>query len=364
LGLMVTAMGIGCSEPEERSPPPPAMMDGGAPPPTGDVGSPEKPRQFSGVFATSTPIDFTQNGVLPGVMGPTLAALTELHDHPGQAIVKLVVLANIPGLSDAIGGLPTFVQNLLAGLLDKLVIDGIYDNVPIIEQLAAITSGLTEATQTIELANTLTVHTPAADGKALVDLQVREVGFTMGQRRARVKLEGRAFQQAHAVLDGTVVPRSPVPLADANLTISGGTLTLPLGELLLAAADPLLFAQLGGAHDLSGALENVVPCHEGAVDIADALDGWISSQTIEQVCTTALDLVGSAVTRSIADITLGNIQISDGSGYLLDSSSTRPAIDRQSDRIAQGKWVWAFTVGGSTFKVPSTLQAERIADAQ
>jgi len=74
--------------------------------------------------------------------------------------------------------------------------------------------------------------------------------------------------------------------------------------------------------------------------------------------------VASAVTRSIADITLGNVQISDGSGYLLDSSSTRPLVDHQSDRIAQGKWVWGFTVGGTTYKVPSTLSAERIADAQ
>src|SRR4051812_35759221 len=95
LGLMTTATGIGCSDPQAGAPSPPAMMDGGAPPPTGNVDSHEKPRQFSGVFATTTPIDFTQNGVLPGVMGPTLAALIELHDHPGQAIVKLVVLANI-----------------------------------------------------------------------------------------------------------------------------------------------------------------------------------------------------------------------------------------------------------------------------
>jgi hypothetical protein len=363
LGLMTTATTVltGCGDTGGRSPMPPTMMDGGPPP--GDVDGPAPGPRYAGVYATTTPIDFTQNGVLPGVIGPTLTALTELRDHPGQAIVQLVTLAQIPGLSDALAELPTFVRNLLAALLDKLIIDELYENVPVIEQLAAITAGLTDVTKTIELHDLLTVHTPAADGKVLVDLQVREVAFRMLDRRALVRLDGRALAQAHAVLDGSVAPRSTQPAADADLTLAGGTLTLPLGELVLQAAGPLVFAPFG-ANDLGGALQNLVPCHAGALQIADAVDGWIASETIETVCTTALDLVASAVTRSIGDITLGNIRISDGAAYLLDSSSTHPLIDRQSDRIAQGKWVWAFTVGGTTFKVPSTLQAERIANAQ
>src|SRR5207253_5471032 len=41
---------------------------------------------YSGVYEVVAPLDFTQNGVLPGVVSPVLGGLSDLHDHPGKAL--------------------------------------------------------------------------------------------------------------------------------------------------------------------------------------------------------------------------------------------------------------------------------------
>jgi len=53
-----------------------------------------------------------------------------------------------------------------------------------------------------------------------------------------------------------------------------------------------------------------------------------------------------------------------GTALLLDISTSKPTTDYQSDRVAQGKWDWSFTVAGGTAKVPSTFAGDRTADAQ
>ena len=61
------------------------------------------------------------------------------------------------------------------------------------------------------------------------------------------------------------------------------------------------------------------------------------------------------------------VEFSPGSGStatLLDVSQSKPKEDYQSDRLAQGKWDWSFTVGGASLKIPSVFDGERIGDAQ
>ena len=79
----------------------PASRIDNTPPPTA---------KYAGVYAAVAPIDLTQNGVLPGVLGPALGALIELHDHPGQAILDIVAIANIPTVSDAVKNMPRLLE--------------------------------------------------------------------------------------------------------------------------------------------------------------------------------------------------------------------------------------------------------------
>ena len=363
---LVTGCGAG---PEARTQPTPT--------PTPTPGQPDTPpgpsefpptpapmAKYAGVYAAVAPIDLTQNGVLPGVLGPTLSALIELHDHPGKAILDIIAIANIPTVSDAVQNMPAFLRDVLSNLLDKLITDEVYANVPVVDQITNIVSGITELAKTVDLHNTLTVHTPAADGSVKIEQQVTDVGFTLLQKQSVVTFDAKEKMAAFSAMPGTITAHANAPVADADLTLAGGQMTLPFGQLLLQAAGPLLFSQFGGATDLKGALTNLVPCHDAAQSISDALGGYLSPQLVEQLCTSALGALADTVTNQINKIELKDVQISGATAYLLDVSQSKPQADYQSDRIADGKWDWSFTVAGSTVKVPSTFAGDRIGDAQ
>lgn len=320
--------------------------------------------RYAGVYAVVAPLDLTQNGVLPGVLGPALGALIELHDHPGKAILDIVAIANIPTVSDAVKNMPGFLRDLLSTLLDKLITDELYKNVPVVEHIASIISGVTDLAKTIDLHDSLTVHTPAADGTVAVDQQVTDVGFTLLSKQTVITFNAAEKMMAHDALAGTVKPHANAPVADADLTLGGGSMTLPFGELVLQAAGPLLFGQFGGATDLKGALHNLVPCHAAAKKISDGLGGYLPPALIETMCTAALDVVADTVTSKIDAVVLSNVKISSATAYLLDVSQSKPQVDYQSDRIAQGKWSWSFSVNGSSITVPSTFEGDRTGDAQ
>jgi len=326
--------------------------------------TPPPTARYAGVYATVAPIDLTQNGVLPGVIGPALSALIELHDHPGKAILDIVVIANIPTVSDLVKNMPSFLRDVLSGLLDKLITDEVYANVPVVDQITSVISGITELAKTIDIHSSLTVHTPKPDGTAAFDHQVTDVGFTLLNHSTVISFDANEKMIAHTSMAGTVKPHANAPVADADLALAGGKMTLPFGELLLQAAGPLLFGQFGGATDLKGALNNLVDCAGQAQSISDALGGYLSPALVQTMCTAALGAIADTVTSEIDSIVLSDVQVSNGTAYLLDVSQSKPTADYQSDRIANGKWSWSFTVGGGAATVPSTFAGDRIGDAQ
>jgi len=326
--------------------------------------TPAKTAKYAGVYSAVAPIDLTQNGVLPGVLGPALSALIELHDHPGKAIIDIIVIAGIPTVSDAVKNLPGFLKDILSTLLDKLIKDQVYANVPVVEQVANVISGITELAKTIEIHNSLTLHTPAADGSAALEQQVTDVGFKLLSKSTVVSFNANEKAMAHSNMPGAVKAHANAPVADADLTLAGGKMTLPFGELLMQAAGPLLFSQFGGATDLKGALNNLVPCKAAAQSISDGLGGALSPQLVESVCVAALSVVADTVSNQINAIVFKDVQITGGTAWLLDVSTAKPKEDYQSDRVAQGKWDWNFTVAGATVKVPSIFEGDRIGDAQ
>jgi hypothetical protein len=364
--LSLVAGGCGAGPEARQQPPAGSPSQPGVPQGPGEMNTPDPAptAKYSGVYTVVAPIDLTQNGVLPGVIGPALSALIELHDHPGKAILDIVAIANIPTVSDAVANMPSFLRDLLSGLLDKLITDEVYANVPVVEQITNIISGITELAKTIDVHNTLTVHTPKADGTATIDQQVTDVGFTVLNHSAVVSFDAAEKMAAFSAMPGTVKAHANAPVADADLTLAGGKMTLPFGQLLLQAAGPLLFGQFGGATDLKGALNNLVDCAGHAQGISDALGGYLSPQLVTTLCTTAIGVLADTVTSKIDAIVFKDVQVSGGTAYLLDISTSKPTADYQSDRIAQGKWDWSFTVAGATAKIPSTFAGDRTGDAQ
>ena len=107
-----------------------------------------------------------------------------------------------------------------------------------------------------------------------------------------------------------------------------------------------------------------MPCKSAAKSISDALGGALLPQLVESVCVAALNVVADGVSSKINAIVFKDVQIAGGAAALLDVSQAKPKEDYQSDRVAQGKWDWSFTVAGCSVKVPSVFEGDRIGDAQ
>ncbi|MDB4964570.1 MAG: hypothetical protein JWN44_259 [Myxococcales bacterium] len=366
--LTAFAFVAGCSaEPEARMPGTPAGPSEPATPQGPGEPIPQAPApkaKYAGVYSAIAPLDLTQKGVLPGVLGPTLDALTNLKDHPGKAVIELIIAANISPVSGFVDGLPGIVKTGLEAALDYVIKEQLYKNVAVLDQIATIVSGIADLSKTIEIHNSLTIHTPAADGTVNIEQQVTDVGFRLLSKSTVVAFNANEKKMAFTGMPGALKAHANAPVADADLTLGGGKMTLPFGELLLQAAGPLLFSQFGGATDLAGALKNLLPIHDLAVQIAGVLPSGVSVATIESALNAGVGILAGAVTNKINEIVFKDVQVSAGAAVMLDVSQALPKEDYQSDRIAQGKWDWSFTVAGTTVKVPSVFEGDRIGDAQ
>jgi len=316
--------------------------------------------RYQGTYSIVAPIDFTQQNVLPGILGPALGSLSQIHDHPGQAVLGFLENSGIPYLSSIMMKVPDFLMNALGSAVDTLIKDKLYQGYPVVDRIASIIQGVTELTKKMEVHEDLTIGAANAD-KVPMDQQVTAIGFTLFGQKSVVPLSAQARPDAHATMYGTITPAANAPIADASFTIEQGTFKLPIGELVYTAAGPLVFKTLGGgAMDLNGALKNVVPCQSFATTVSNDISNILTAQELQQLCEGALDLVADKVEAEIFKIKLDNVKANAGSGKLYDASLAKPQMDYQSDRVAEGLWSWSFTVSTATANVPSTFAGDRV----
>lgn len=328
-----------------------------------DPSKPAPIAHYAGVYDAVAPLDFTQSGVLPGLLGPALAGLVELHDRPGKAIITIVENAGIPYLSEILMQVPSFLKGALTGLLDSLILDNVYKNVPVVDQIAFVIQGISDLGKQTEIHDQITVSTPTQKGAVQIEQQLSGVGFTLSGKKIVVDLSTEARAKALARMNGRLDPRANRPVADADLTIDSGTVSIPIGDLLLQAAGPLVFSQFGGAVTLKGALTQLVPCMDFAKDVSEGLGGIVSESNVQKLCVGAIGLIADQVDARIRAVTLDGVTVDDAKGKLLDVSTLRPKTDYQSDRLAEGTWTFVFTVNARTVAVPSSFSGDRIASA-
>jgi hypothetical protein len=211
--------------------------------------------------------------------------------------------------------------------------------------------------------DTITVHTPAADGSVKIDQQVTSVDFTLFGMKQPASIPADALSSALSHMNGKVTPHANKPVADADLSIEAATFTIPIGSLMLEAAGPLLFNQFGGATDLNGALNNLVPCASFGQTLADNSGGALDNTVGTKLCTAALGIVAAGVTLELSKVTLDSVLVDGATAKLYDTSMKVPVVDHQSDRLAEGVWNWHFTVSGGTAVVPSSFSGDRTGTA-
>jgi hypothetical protein len=326
--------------------------------PTTDPNDPERPQgataKYSGIYKADAPIDFTQNGVLPGMLSPALGALTQLHDNPGKAIVDAASASNGGGISSV----PDFLRSVLANFLTTEIKNWYAAN-PTANDAATLAQGISEISHSIDVHGLLTVHTPATDMTVQIEQQVTDVGFALMNQKVDEPVPTTVMPKALAKMPGALKAHADAPIADADITLTGGTLSLPLGSLMLQALSPLLFQPQFGTSDLNGALAKIIPCAAvGAKVAGDVGTPGIGADLVTSICMAGVSAIGDQVSKQISAVA-SDVTVLNGHATLYDVSMPHPTADDQADRIADGTWTWRF----GTVDIPSTFAGDRVGDA-
>ncbi len=370
-----TVIATGCSGSTQMGP---GMPDPGSPgeqpgpnPSPGPKPSPNPSpapasANYSGAYAGSSPIDLTQNGVLPGVMGPILGALSRLHSCPGPAMLQLVEVAS-PSTFDytwtnPTSGCPTtssFVGNLLAGALTSVMQSQLYANVPVLDKIVDITEGITEMFRLIEIREKITIGAPSQAMAVNVEQQVTHIAFTTFGAQTVAPLAANFLPGAYAMTAGSLSPRVAPPIADANLTFAAApSIAIPVGQLAWDNLSPVIFAPIAGQTTLAATLTTLIDCQSIGNSISNNGNVIISALggAFTGVCNIALVAAAGAIEQAVKGLTLAGAQVDTVSAVLYDVSAARPQIDYTSDQIAEGVVTWKF----SDTNIPSTLTAVRM----
>jgi hypothetical protein len=318
--------------------------------------------KYSGVYQANAPIDFTQNGVLPGIASPALNALTMVGSNPGRALVEMAQTSGAINLSSS---LRNILGDIITGQLDNIFPIDVQNDLNIL-------AGIAKITQSTVIKNSLTIHTPRADNTMQVDIQITGASFDFvdingyAQHIDVTTPAVNAATSKSSMTMATLVPRPDAPVADADITLTGGTLSVPLGGFLAQAIGPLVLQPTFGVSDLAGALNKIMqgPCQTFGNYIYQACQGTSILEDIQPsvytgICTAAVSLAAIEMVNEINKLTVDGVRITNGRAVLYDVSQSKPSMDHQSDRIADGMWQWNF----GSIVVPSTLSGERIGNA-
>jgi hypothetical protein len=338
--------------------------------PTPPEPTPPQPRvlTYSGVYQANAAIDFTQNGVLPGLDSPILGVLANLHTNPGTAIVNLGYAAGI----DVLNTIGSTGRAILGGLLDAQL-TSLYADDPSLDQAVTAIQNIAQIAKTTVLTNTITVHTPKTDHTAAIDLATTGATFhfvnaqLMDTTCTTTVPAAKAAAAKATFTMGLVSPRSNPNVADADITFSGASVTLPMGDFLMQAIGQLVFQPLYGTSDFKTGFVDAIPCTtistEGAMAVANSgnplLQGLITQPVLMAICTTAASSLADQLIAQISSLSADGVNVGNARGVLYDVSTSKPTADGISDRVGDGTWTW--TIGGAD--VPSTFAGDKIANA-
>jgi hypothetical protein len=228
-----------------------------------------------------------------------------------------------------------------------------------VDDVANLTQGITEISHSIDVHGLLTVHTPAADMTVQIEQQVTDVGFALMNQKVDEPVPSTVMPKALAKMPGSLKAHADAPIADADVLLTGGALSLPLGSLMLQALTPLLFQPQWGAADLNSALAKIVPCAAVGSKVAgDIGTPGIGADLVTSICQAGVSAIGDQVSKQINGVA-SDVTVLNGHGTLYDVSTAHPTADNQSDRIADGTWTWRF----GTTDIPSTFAGDRVGDA-
>ena len=295
------------------------------------------PDPVEGSYELVTTYDVSSSPLLPGVIGGSLAALTNLTDDPAGTILAVLDEANLPVLDQLLAVLPDVLVDQLAGFINDFVFDRIVDGVPATQVLTDLVGDLSGILTRFEVVSVLELS------------PMDEAGATSGSHRlSGVRFDWRGaplLVDTPALLDELTVARDVTGLAtfggdDGVLGLDDHAFHLPLGDFAVLGID-LALQETFGVADLRAAVGAIIDCAALAESVATRCIGPIcvgNQDTIQEVCESGLDLVVAEIEERITSIDFTEIRFSQGDAVLRDAAEEGGAVDGLIDRIERGNW--------------------------
>ena len=304
-------------------------------PPKTDAGPVETPpdsdpvptANVAGIFHKVTTVDLSGKGVLPGVAGDVISALSLIDTAPGTAIYELVANAGIPDVSDALKNLDPTLQIGIKVLLDNLLVKLVYDKVPEVKQVVDVLAGISEVFQKIEFHSQVALRNyDPATGSAEAQEQFYGVAFDYKGNKQLFKFPVSVLPDAKISGGKKLTNIVPVNAPEANYKdalLDGGNLkTFPIGDIFVEAIEKMVVLPLSGQPSFAALLNSVIPCGDISTD-----------PTLQTICSSVISALTETALSPIKNFKFENVTIDRAKVLGFEVSTAQPTVDNLTSRM-------------------------------
>jgi len=336
--------------------------------PTGPDAGPPK-LVYSGRYELTSIVDLAGAGAFGDTISTTLVQLSQFHDHPAATILNLMALYDVPYFSEVWDVLPGFLKDKVTDLLDELIVDAVFDNIPVIDQAAQFIADIGEASRNVELVTDMVLTGPVNGGVQMRGSHtMKSLGFSLFGLHATIPVP-TAFQQitqleVRGAID-TSVARAGGP--SAHLTLSRQNFAIPYGDMIMDAFKELVF-EPAGTEDLGGWLNHIIDCGSIADDLGNicilgaCVSDLVSISTMDKFCTGGLGILGTVVETAVRSLKIDLADLNNGACDMYDKGYADTQGDGKMDALSNGNWDMTITLSGQAKTVKSPFDGKRIAD--
>jgi hypothetical protein len=323
---------------------------------------------IAGKYELTTEIDLTASSLVPDPVHTYLDILARLRDDPAGALFAVLDEAGVPLASDLEAALPDIVDDRLEGWINDYVLAARYQGTPVRDEIAAVVDAASTVLTRFELASSLDVPAPDAQGWAETTHRLQELRYTLydGSLRLSVPLDPKALDPAAADL-ALVVERRPMARAsagqagsDAHLAVEDHTFGVPYGAYAYVVLDEALRDRYGVG--IRGALGALLDCPAlGAAVGGRCVLGLCVGHAADltAICEQGLDLVAEQVRDRIQDLSFDALYLQHGDAALWDAPAPGGSRDGRVDRLDGGVWKASIDLGGGAHDVPARFTGTR-----
>jgi hypothetical protein len=346
-----------------------AGADGGVATTGGDPAGP-KPLIYSGRYELTSIVDLAGAGAFGTTISTTLVQLSLFHDHPAATILNLMALYDVPYFSEVWNVLPGFIKDKVTDLLDQLIVDALFDNIPAVDHAAELITDIGAASRNVELVTEMTLTGPTGGGALMRGSHLMKgLGFHLWGAHASIPVPS-AFQQITQLdvrASLTTIP-NPEPYGpSAHLGISKQNFAIPYGNMIMDAVRDLVFRP-DGAEDLGSWLNVLINCRSigSALGNLCVLGGCVkdlvSVSDLTGFCQGGLSTVGLVAETAVRSLTIELADLSNGACDMYDKGYDDAKGDGKMSALSNGNWDMLIKIGGVAKTVKSPFDGKRIAD--